>query len=61
MNKQMNEITLQNLASKYQTYKMQTEKQRLSSMIAEQKYLIFSPNYYSEHASKFKQKKKKRS
>ena len=54
----MNENTIQNIASKYQTYKMQTEKQRLSSMIAEQKYLIFSPNYYSELASKYKQKKK---
>ena len=54
----MNENTIQNIASKYQTYKMQTEKQRLSSMIAEQKYLIFAPNYYSELASKYKQKKK---
>ena len=54
----MNENTIQNIASKYQTYKMQTEKQRLSSIIAEQKYLIFAPNYYSELASKYKQKKK---
>ena len=55
---QMNEITLQNLASKYHTYKMQTEKQRQSSMFAMQKYGISAPNYYSELASKYKQKKK---
>ena len=54
----MNENTIQNIASKYQTYKMQTEKQRQSSMIAMQTYGISAPNYYSELASKYKQKKK---
>ena len=55
---QMNEITLQNLESKYHTYKMQSEKQRQSSMIAMQTYGISAPNFYSELASKYKQKKK---
>ena len=54
----MNENTLQSLARKYHTFQMQTEKQRQSSMIAEQKYGISAPNYYSELASKYKQKKK---
>ena len=54
----MNENTIQNIASKYHTFQMQTEKQRQSSMIAEQKYGISAPNYYSELASKYKQKKK---
>jgi hypothetical protein len=57
----MNENTIQNIASKYQTYKMQSEKQRQSSMIAMQTYGISAPNFYSELASKYKQKKKKRS
>ena len=34
----------------YSSQKMQTEKQRLSSIYAEYKYRIFAPNYYNELA-----------
>ena len=39
---------------------VQSIKQRQSSMIAEQKYNIFGPNFYSELTSSYKQKKKRR-
>ena len=39
---------------------VQSKKQRQSSMIAEQKYNIFGPNFYSELSSSYKQKKNRR-
>ncbi len=38
---------------------VQSAKQRQSSMIAEQRYSITAPNFYSELASAYKQKKKR--
>jgi len=54
------ERTLQSDESKYPTYKMQSEKQRQSSMIAMQKFEVSAPNYYSELASKLRLRKKRR-